>query len=71
MSNKIKERLKNLQLELDHIERMMLDEGLVKVTKTKDCDEAIDLVTDDQLRKIVANIKKRKKKQIEVPMEAN
>ena len=64
MSTKIKERLKKLALELDHQERMYLDEGLVKVTKAKDCDEAIEMLSDEQVKEIVAKIKKRKKKQM-------
>lgn len=65
MSNKIKERLKKLALELDKEERRILDEGLVKFTKAKDCDEAIDMMTDDQVRMIVSRIKKKRKKQEE------
>ena len=69
MRAKIKERLKKLALELDKEERRILDEGLVVATQAKDCDEAIEMLTDDQVRMIVLKIKKRKKKQILV--EAN
>jgi hypothetical protein len=62
MSTKIKERLKKLALELDHEERMILDEGLVRVTKAKDCDSAIEMLTDDQVREIVAKVKRKKKR---------
>lgn len=64
MSTKIKERLKKLALELDHQERMLLDSGLVQFTKAKDCDEAIDMMNDDEVREIVRRIKKRKKKEV-------
>jgi hypothetical protein len=64
MSTKIKERLKKLALELDHEERMILDEGLVRVTKAKDCDSAIEMLSDDQVKEIVAKIKKNKKKKL-------
>jgi hypothetical protein len=64
MSTKIKERLKKLALELDHQERMLLDNGLVQFTKAKDCDEAIEMMSDDQVKEIVRRIKKRKKKQV-------
>jgi hypothetical protein len=50
MSTKIKERLKKLALELDHQERMLLDNGLVQFTKAKDCDEAIEMMSDDQAK---------------------
>jgi hypothetical protein len=62
MSTKIKERLKKLALELDKEERRILDDGLVKVTNAEDCDQAIEMLTDDQVRIIVEKIKKRKKK---------
>ena len=62
MSNKIKERLKKLALELDKEERRILDDGLVKVTNAEDCDQAIEMLTDDQVRGIVEKIKKRRKK---------
>lgn len=64
MSTKIKERLKKLALELDHEERMILDEGLVRVTQAKDCDAAIEMLSDDQVKEIVAKIKKNKKKKL-------
>ena len=60
MSTKIKERLKKLALELDHEQRVLLDQGLVEVSG-KTCDEAIEMLTDDQIRLIVAKIKKKKK----------
>jgi len=68
MSTKIKERLKKLALELDHIERQILDKGLEKISG-KTCDEAIEMLTDDQVRGIVEKIKNKKKKKVEVVAE--
>jgi len=61
MSTKVKERLKKLRLALDHLERMFLDKGLEKMTG-KTCDEAIEMLSDEQVREIVRRIKEKKKK---------
>ncbi len=61
MSTKVKERLKKMVLELDHYERVLLDEALV-LASGRSCDDAIEKLTDDQVRAIVIRIKKKKKK---------
>jgi nucleotidyltransferase/DNA polymerase involved in DNA repair len=77
MSNKVKERLKKLMIELTHDERMMLDEaidkiaismGVILVKDEKPCDAIIDELSDGIFTELVRRIK-RKKKAI-VPMEA-
>lgn len=77
MSTKVKERLKKLMLELNHEERQMLDKALEHlaskigiVTKEKPCDAIIENIPDEKLRELVAKIKKRKKKQAEMMIEA-
>ncbi len=67
MSNKVKDRLQKLKLELDHVERQLLDRALEHATK-KSCDEAVDMLTDAQFTELVQRIKTKKKKK-EVPME--
>lgn len=79
MSTKVKERLKKLMLELTHEERIFLDEaldklaismGLILIKDQKACDVMIEQIPDDKLREIVNRIKKRKKKQKEMLVEA-
>lgn len=85
MSTKVKERLKKLMIEMSHEERLELDEmldkmamkmGIILVTngtdkeKTRGCDILIEEIPDGKLREIVAKIKKKKKKQILVEVEA-
>ena len=68
MSTKVKERLKKLTLELDHEGRVLLD-GALEDVSGKNCDEAIELMTDEQVRIIVEKIKlkkKKKKKKVEL-----
>jgi len=65
ISTKVKERLKELRLELEQTLRWKLDNALEKYTG-KTCDESIELLDDDKVRELVRRIKKRKKKQIEV-----
>jgi hypothetical protein len=82
MSSKVKERLKQMALELSHEERITLDEaldklamqmGIVIVSKDKDkqrgCDILIDQIPDDKLRELIIRIKKKKKKIEEVIAE--
>jgi len=66
MSTKIKERLKRMMIELENEERTMLDRG-IEAYSGKNCDEAIEMLSDDQVRKIVEGIKKKRKKKLEVP----
>jgi hypothetical protein len=72
MSSKVKERLKRLMLELLHEERIFLDNSLEQLTG-KTCDEAIEMLSDEQIKDIVEKIKikKRKKKmEMEEPIPA-
>lgn len=72
MSNKIKERLKQLMLELDHEGRTLFDR-MIERASGKTCDNAIELMTDEQVRKVVMKIKesqKKKKKKVEEPIPA-
>jgi hypothetical protein len=81
MSSKVKERLKQMALELSHEERITLDEaldklamqmGIVIVSKDKDkrgCDILIDQIPDDKLRELIIRIKKKKKKIEEIIAE--
>jgi hypothetical protein len=82
MSSKVKERLKQMALELSHEERITLDEALDKlamqmgifiVSKDKDkqrgCDILIDQIPDDKLRELIIRIKKKKKKIEEIIAE--
>jgi len=78
MSNKVKDRLRKLQLEMTHEERVELDNALERlflsrggiiINQEKACDKVIDYIPDGQFRGIVARIKKRKKV-VEVPIEA-
>jgi hypothetical protein len=71
MSNKVKERLEKLKLELTHEERVKLDAALenlflkaggIIINKEKGCDKIIDEITDDKIREIVGKIKKKRKK---------
>jgi hypothetical protein len=73
MSTKVKERLKKLALEMTHEERITLDEALDKIAMKmgmivvgKPCDALIEQIPDDKLREIVAKIKKKKKKLLEL-----
>ena len=53
-------------LELDQSERYELDEALERLSN-KTCDEAIELLTDEQVKEIVRRIiLKRKKKLLEI-----
>jgi hypothetical protein len=61
MSTKVKERLKKLMLELDHEERMFLDEALENKSG-KTCDEAIELLSDEQVMELARRIIARRKK---------
>lgn len=85
MSSKVKERLKKLALEMTHEERLELDNlldrmamkmGIILVkdeseaVQGRGCDILIERIPDDKLREIVKRIKKKKKRLIEVPMEA-
>ena len=80
MSSKVKERLKKLMLEMNHEERIELDNmldqiymkmGGIIVKEERGCDKLIEEISDDNLREIVKRIKKKKKRGIEVPIEAN
>ena len=68
MSNKIHERLKKLMIELEHSERIFLDESLEQITG-KTCDEAIEMLSDEQVRNIVEKIKKKRKKTKQLEQE--
>jgi len=68
MSNKIHERLKKLMIELEHSERVFLDESLEQITG-KTCDEAIEMLSDEQVRNIVEKIKKKRKKTKQLEQE--
>jgi hypothetical protein len=83
MSTKVKERLKKLLLEMTHEERQELDKALEQLmiaeygfiaTKETElpCDVMIEKISDEQLKQIVARIKKKrkKKKQEEMIIEA-
>jgi hypothetical protein len=79
MSTKVKERLKRLRLEMTHEERIMLDEmldnlaiemGLVIIKDQRACDALIEKIPDDRLIRLVERIKKRRKRQAEVMVEA-
>ena len=79
MSTKVKERLKKMALEMSHEERLILDEmldklamrmGVILVKEQRPCDVLIEQIPDDKLKEIVAKIKKKKKKQILVEVEA-
>ena len=74
MSSKVKERLKQLMIEITHEERIMLDElldkiaieqGIILVTDESNhergCDVLIEEIPDDKLRELVRRIKKKKK----------
>ena len=71
MSTKVKERLKNLMLELDHDERVLLDNALeqlylakggIIVKEEKGCDKIIEQIPDKDLIEIVSRIKKKRQK---------
>ena len=68
MSNKIHERLKKLMIGLEHSERIFLDESLEQITG-KTCDEAIEMLSDEQVRNIVEKIKKKRKKTKQLEQE--
>jgi len=68
MSNKIHERLKKLMIELEHSERVFLDKSLEQITG-KTCDEAIEMLSDEQVRNIVEKIKKKRKKTKQLEQE--
>jgi hypothetical protein len=75
MSNKVRERLRKLMLELNHEERQQLDKAMVDTAirmgaiiisdnPEKACDEVIDKISDEQLKKMVQIVKKKKKKML-------
>lgn len=71
MSTKVKERLKRLALELDHDQRVLLDNllaeamtsrGIILVSdEEKPCDVMIEKLSDNQVKELVKKIKKKKK----------
>ena len=73
MSTKVKERLKQMALEMTHEERVYLDEaldkiaisqGVILVKGEKPCDKIIEEIPDDKLTEIVRRIKIKKKKKV-------
>ena len=80
MSTSVKERLKRMAIEMSREERITLDEALDKLAmqmglvivndpkkeKVRGCDILIEQIPDNKLLEIIAKIKKKKKKQIEV-----
>jgi hypothetical protein len=73
MSNKVKERLRKLQLEMTHEERVELDNALerlymkmggILISTEKACDIIIDDISDGHLIELVGRIKRKKKKQV-------
>ena len=85
MSSKVKERLKQLVLEMTHEERLELDDLLDKMAmkmgiilvkdisqgaQQRGCDILIERIPDDKLREIVKRIKKKKKREVLVSTEA-
>ena len=73
MSTRVKERLKQLALEMTHEERVYLDEaldklamsqGVILVKGEKPCDKIIEEIPDDKLTEIVRRIKLKKKKKV-------
>lgn len=65
MSNKVKERLRKMGIEFDHFDRQDFDRILEQISG-KTCDEAILVVSDDQIRRAVETIKRKKKRILEV-----
>ena len=55
-------------IELEHSERIFLDESLEQITG-KTCDEAIEMLSDEQVRNIVEKIKKKRKKTKQLEQE--
>lgn len=79
MSNKVKDRLRKLALQMTHEERVELDNALerlylklggVLISTEKACDKIMDDIPDDKLREIVRRIKLKKKREVLVPIEA-
>lgn len=71
MSIKVKERLRQLAIEMTHEQRMELDAALEKVylkaggiiikkdDKEKACDQIVDQLSDNQFKKLALQIKKK------------
>lgn len=73
MSNKVKDRLRKLAMEMTHEERVELDNALERlflsrggiiVNQEKACDKIIDKISDGHFIEIVGRIKRKKKKQV-------
>lgn len=65
MSNKVKERLRRLGIEMAHLDRQDFDR-IIEQISGKTCDEAIDVVSDIQIRRAVETIKRKKKRVMEI-----
>jgi hypothetical protein len=79
MSNTVKERLNRLKINMTHEERVELDNfleefamknGIIIIGEKRGCDTMCDMITDSKFTELVQRIKKKKKKQAEVPIEA-
>lgn len=64
MSRRVKERLDALRILTEHIERVEIDK-IVEEKTGKYCDEGIDDVSDEQLKDIVEEARRRLRKKKE------
>lgn len=65
MSIRVHERLRRLFIETTHEERQEIDREIERRTKVY-CDTGIDRLSDEELRQIVADIWRKKKKAEEI-----
>ena len=65
MSIRVHERLRRLFIETTHEERQEIDREIEQRTKVY-CDTGIDRISDEELRQIVADIWRKKKKVEEI-----
>ena len=66
MSRKVKQRLDALRILTEHEERVEIDK-VVEEKTGKYCDDGIDEISDEELRHIVEEARKRLKKKRVVP----
>jgi hypothetical protein len=59
MSIKVKERLLRMRIETTAEERAEIDRLIVERTGEKDCDAAVQKLSDEEFRQIVEEAKKR------------
>jgi hypothetical protein len=59
MSKKVKERLSRMRIETTAEERAEIDRLITERTGEKDCDAAVQKLSDEEFRQIVEEAKKR------------